>query len=70
MTPLLAVRDVRRARASYAGVLGGRLVMEENPCIVRLVNCWEMSHRARVSSFMNLRVAGIAGSEAGRADGR
>jgi catechol 2,3-dioxygenase-like lactoylglutathione lyase family enzyme len=40
MTHLLAVRDVRRARAFYADVLGGRVVMEENPCIVRLANCW------------------------------
>jgi hypothetical protein len=70
MTHFLVVRDVRRARAFYAGVRGGRLVMGENPCIVGLANCWEMSHRARVSSFMNLRVADIAGSEAGRADGR
>ena len=70
MTHVLTVGDVRRARACHAGVLGGRLVMEENPCIVRLVNCWEMSHRARVSSLMNLRVADIAGTEAGCADGR
>jgi hypothetical protein len=34
MTHLLAVRDVRRAGAVYAAVLGGRVVMEENPCIV------------------------------------
>jgi catechol 2,3-dioxygenase-like lactoylglutathione lyase family enzyme len=40
MTHLLMVRDVRRARAFYADVLGGRVVMEENPCIVRLANCW------------------------------
>jgi catechol 2,3-dioxygenase-like lactoylglutathione lyase family enzyme len=40
MTHLLTVRDVRRARAFYADVLGGRVVMEENPCIVRLANCW------------------------------
>ena len=34
MTHLPAVRDVRRAGAAYAAVLGGRVVMEENPCIV------------------------------------
>jgi hypothetical protein len=34
MTHLLAVRDVGRARAFYTEVLGGRVVMEENPCIV------------------------------------
>jgi hypothetical protein len=70
MTHFLVVRDVRRARACCAGVRGGRLVMGENPCIVGLANCWEMSHRARVSRFMNLRLADIAGSETGRADGR
>jgi catechol 2,3-dioxygenase-like lactoylglutathione lyase family enzyme len=40
MTHFLAVRDVRRARAFYADVLGGRVAMAENPCIVRLANCW------------------------------
>jgi hypothetical protein len=39
MTHFLAVRDVRRARAFYADVLGGRVVMGENPCIVRLAGC-------------------------------
>jgi hypothetical protein len=40
MTHFPTVRDVRRARAFYADVLGGRVVMEENPCIDRLANCW------------------------------
>ena len=40
MTHLLTVRDFRRPRAFYADVLGGRVVMEENPCILRLANCW------------------------------
>jgi hypothetical protein len=40
MTHFLAVRDVGRARASYADVLGGRVVTEESPCIVRLANSW------------------------------
>jgi catechol 2,3-dioxygenase-like lactoylglutathione lyase family enzyme len=40
MTHFLGVRDVRRARAFYADVLGGRVVIEENPCIVRPANCW------------------------------
>jgi hypothetical protein len=33
MTHFLAVRDVRRARAFYADVLGRRVVMKENPCM-------------------------------------
>jgi catechol 2,3-dioxygenase-like lactoylglutathione lyase family enzyme len=42
MTHFLTVRDVRRPRAFYADLLGGRVVIEENPCIVRLANCWVM----------------------------
>ena len=40
MTRLLTVRDVWRPRAFCADLLGGREVMEENPCIVRLANSW------------------------------
>jgi catechol 2,3-dioxygenase-like lactoylglutathione lyase family enzyme len=40
MTHFLTVRDVRRPRAFYADLLGGRVVLEENPCIVRLANGW------------------------------
>ena len=40
MTHFLTVRDVRHARGFYADRLGGRVVMEETPCIVRLANCW------------------------------
>ena len=36
ITHFPAVRDVRPARAFYADVLGGRVVMEENPCIVTI----------------------------------
>jgi hypothetical protein len=39
MTSVLTVRDVGRARGFAADILRGR-VMEENPCIVRLANCW------------------------------
>jgi predicted enzyme related to lactoylglutathione lyase len=40
MTHFLTVRDVARARAFYAEVLGGQVVLEENPCIVKLANGW------------------------------
>jgi hypothetical protein len=40
MTHFRTVRDVRRARAVYADVLGGRMGTGENPCIVRLANGW------------------------------
>jgi catechol 2,3-dioxygenase-like lactoylglutathione lyase family enzyme len=36
----LAVRDVARSRAFYADVLGGAVVLDENPCIVKLANSW------------------------------
>jgi catechol 2,3-dioxygenase-like lactoylglutathione lyase family enzyme len=40
VTHFLVVRNVARARAFYADVLGGQVVIEENPCIVRLANSW------------------------------
>ncbi|RAJ65381.1 catechol 2,3-dioxygenase-like lactoylglutathione lyase family enzyme [Streptomyces sp. Amel2xB2] len=40
LTHFLTVRDVARSRAFYSDVLGGRVVLEENPCIVALANGW------------------------------
>jgi catechol 2,3-dioxygenase-like lactoylglutathione lyase family enzyme len=40
VTQFLTVRNVARARAFYSDVLGGEVVLEENPCIVRLANSW------------------------------
>jgi catechol 2,3-dioxygenase-like lactoylglutathione lyase family enzyme len=40
VTQFLVVRNVARARAFYADVLGGEVVMEENPCVVKLANTW------------------------------
>jgi catechol 2,3-dioxygenase-like lactoylglutathione lyase family enzyme len=40
VTHFLIVRDVARSRAFYADVLGGQVVIEENPCIVKLANSW------------------------------
>ena len=40
VTHFLTVRDVARSRTFYAGVLGGQVVIEENPCIVKLANSW------------------------------
>lgn len=39
-TLFITVRDVARSRAFYSQVLGGTVVLEENPCIVRLANTW------------------------------
>ncbi|UED87268.1 VOC family protein [Streptomyces profundus] len=36
----LTVRDVARARHFYSEVLGGEIVLAENPCTVRLANTW------------------------------
>ncbi len=40
LTHFITVRDVARSRAFYSGVLGGTVVLEENPCIVKLANGW------------------------------
>ena len=40
LTHFLTVRDVARSRSFYADVLGGEIVLEENPCIVKLANSW------------------------------
>jgi catechol 2,3-dioxygenase-like lactoylglutathione lyase family enzyme len=36
----LTVRDVARSRDFYSRVLGGEVVREENPCMVKLSNSW------------------------------
>jgi catechol 2,3-dioxygenase-like lactoylglutathione lyase family enzyme len=40
VTHFIAVRSVARSRAFYSDVLGGRVVLEENPCMVKLANSW------------------------------
>jgi catechol 2,3-dioxygenase-like lactoylglutathione lyase family enzyme len=40
VTLFLTVKSVARARAFYSEVLGGKVVLEENPCIVKLSNSW------------------------------
>lgn len=40
LTHFLTVADVARSRAFYADVLGGEVVLEENPCVVKLANSW------------------------------
>jgi catechol 2,3-dioxygenase-like lactoylglutathione lyase family enzyme len=39
-TTFITVRSIERSRDFYSRVLGGTVVMEENPCIVRLSNSW------------------------------
>ena len=40
VTHFIIVRSVARSRAFYSEVLGGQVVLEENPCIVKLANSW------------------------------
>jgi hypothetical protein len=40
VTQFLTVRSVARSRAFYSEVLGGQVVQEENPCVVKLANSW------------------------------
>lgn len=40
ITHFLTVKNVARARAFYEGVLGGKVVMEGEPTIVKLANSW------------------------------
>ena len=39
-TLFITVRKVARSRDFYSRVLGGKMVLEENPCIVKLANSW------------------------------
>ena len=40
VTLFITVRKVARSRDFYSRVLSGTVVLEENPCIVRLSNSW------------------------------
>jgi predicted enzyme related to lactoylglutathione lyase len=39
-TLFITVRKVARSRDFYSRVLGGKVVIEENPCMVKLANSW------------------------------
>src|SRR3984957_5428412 len=36
----ITVRKVAQSRDFYSRVLGGKVVLEENPCMVKLANSW------------------------------
>jgi hypothetical protein len=40
VTHFLTVEDQARSREFYVGILGGIVVVPENPCIIRLANSW------------------------------
>ena len=40
VTHFITVRSIARSRAFYSEILGGKVVLEENPCVVKLANSW------------------------------
>jgi catechol 2,3-dioxygenase-like lactoylglutathione lyase family enzyme len=40
VTLFLTVRSIARSRAFYRDVLGGQVVLDENPCMIKLANSW------------------------------
>ena len=40
VTHFLTVKDQARSREFYAGILGGRVLSLESPCIIKLANSW------------------------------
>jgi catechol 2,3-dioxygenase-like lactoylglutathione lyase family enzyme len=40
VTQFITVRSIARSRAFYSEVLGGQVVLEENPCMIKLSNSW------------------------------
>lgn len=40
LTHFLTVTDVARSRAFYADILDAQVVLEENPCILKVANSW------------------------------
>jgi len=40
VTQFITVRSIARSRTFYSEILGGQVVLEENPCIVKLSNSW------------------------------
>ena len=40
VTHFITVKDQMRSREFYSGILGGKVVTPENPCIIKLANSW------------------------------
>lgn len=40
LTHFITVSDVARSREFYASILDGEVVLEENPCIIKVANGW------------------------------
>jgi hypothetical protein len=42
----LTVKDQTKSKEFYVGVLGGKIVKEENPCYIKLQNSWQLRRRS------------------------
>ena len=40
VTHFLTVKDQIKSKEFYVGVLGGKIVKEDNPCYIKLANSW------------------------------
>ena len=40
VTHFFTVKDQAKSREFYAGILGGKVINPENPCIIKLANSW------------------------------
>jgi catechol 2,3-dioxygenase-like lactoylglutathione lyase family enzyme len=40
VTHFLTVKDQKKSQEFYAGILGGKVVLPENPCYIKLANSW------------------------------
>jgi catechol 2,3-dioxygenase-like lactoylglutathione lyase family enzyme len=40
VTHFLTVRDQEKSKDFYVRILGGKVIMPENPCFIKLVNSW------------------------------
>ena len=40
VTHFLTVADQVKSRGFYVGILGGKIIREENPCYIKLANSW------------------------------
>ena len=60
VTLFITVRKVARSRDFYSRVLGGTVVLDENPCIVKLSNSWIIMNPGGGVNFNALWPAAVA----------
>jgi hypothetical protein len=52
VTTFITVRSIARSRAFYRDVLEGTVLLEENPCMVKLANSWIIRTPQRLTADM------------------